>query len=296
MKQIDVSDLSVFLAIANHRSFRKAAVDMGVTASALSHSLRGIEERLGLRLLNRTTRSVALTEAGERLYARLTPAFRDIDDAIEDLNVFRDAPIGNLRFNASLPSARQVLLPIVSRFIAAYPGIRVEIATEAAMVDVVAEGFDAGIRFGEIIAADMVAVPIGTRQRSAVVATPGFFERHERPATPQDLLRLPCARLRFASGIYYRWEFERGGKELAIEVDGPLTLTEMDLVPDAARAGKVIAYVFENMVERELKDGSLVRVLEDWCPYYPGFFLYYPTRRQMPASLRAFIDFARANR
>ena len=294
MNRIDPADLSIFLAIASHRSFRKAAVELGVSASALSHSLRGIEERLGLRLLNRTTRSVALTEAGERLYARLRPAFRDIDDAIEDLNSLRDTPIGTLRINAALPAARQVLLPIVGRFIAAFPGIRVEVAADSAMVDVVSEGFDAGVRFGEIIAADMVAVPIGPRQRSAVVATPSFFERHEKPAKPQDLLRLPCVRLRFSSGAYYRWEFERGGKEIAIEVDGPLALTEMDLVADAARAGIAIGYVFESMVEKELKNGSLTRVLEEWCPYYPGFFLYYPSRRQVPAALRAFIDFVKA--
>jgi len=294
MNRIDPADLSIFLAIASHRSFRKAAVELGVSASALSHSLRGIEERLGLRLLNRTTRSVALTEAGERLYARLRPAFRDIDDAIEDLNSLRDTPIGTLRINAALPAARQVLLPIVGRFIAAFPGIRVEVAADSAMVDVVSEGFDAGVRFGEIIAADMVAVPIGPRQRSAVVATPSFFEHHEKPAKPQDLLRLPCVRLRFSSGAYYRWEFERGGKEIAIEVDGPLALTEMDLVADAARAGIAIGYVFESMVEKELKNGSLTRVLEEWCPYYPGFFLYYPSRRQVPAALRAFIDFVKA--
>jgi DNA-binding transcriptional LysR family regulator len=296
MKRIDPADLNIFLAIANHRSFRKASVELGVTASALSHSLRGIEERLGLRLLNRTTRSVALTEAGERLYARLKPAFRDIDDAIEDLNALRDAPIGTLRLNAALPAARQVLLPIVGRFIAAFPGIRVELAADSAMVDVVSEGFDAGIRFGEIIAADMVAVPIGPRQRSAVVATPTFFERHETPTTPQDLLRLPCIRLRFSNGVYYRWEFERGGKEIAIEIDGPLAVTEMDLVPDATLAGNAIGYVLEGMVEQELKEGSLVRVLADWCPYYPGFFLYYPSRRQVPAALRAFIDFVKTAR
>jgi DNA-binding transcriptional LysR family regulator len=296
MKPIDPGDLNIFLAIANHRSFRKASVELGVTASALSHALRGIEERLGLRLLNRTTRSVALTEAGDRLYARLKPAFRDIDDAIEDLNSLRNAPTGTLRLNAALPAARQVLLPIANRFVAAFPGIRVEIAADSAVVDVVSEGFDAGVRFGEIIAADMIAVPIGPRQRSAVIATPSFFERYAKPATPQDLLHLPCLRLRFSSGAYYRWEFERGGKEVAIEVDGPLTLSEMDLIVDAARAGNAIGYVFESMVEEELKDGSLVRVLADWCPYYPGFFLYYPSRRQVPGALRAFIDFVKAAR
>lgn len=292
--KISTADLSVFLAIATHRSFRAAAIELGVTASALSHSLRGIEERLGLRLFNRTTRSVALTEAGERLFTRIKPAFRDIGDALEDLNAFRDAPIGHLKINAAIPSARLALLPIVAKFLAAYPGITVEIALDAAMIDVVASGFDAGVRFGEVIAADMIAVPLGPRQRSAVVATPAFFENHPKPQQPSDLLKLPCIRLRFASGVYYRWEFERGGKEVAIEIDGPLTLSEQDLTLDAALSGCGIGYLFEGTVKDYLTSGQLVRVLEDWCPYYPGFFLYYPSRRQMPAALRAFVDFTKS--
>lgn len=291
--KVSAADLSVFLAIATHRSFRAAAIELGVTASALSHSLRGIEERLGLRLFNRTTRSVALTEAGQRLFTRIRPAFRDIDDALEDLNAFRDAPIGHLRINAAIPSARLALLPMVSRFLAAHPGITVEIALDAAMIDVVSAGFDAGVRFGEVIAADMIAVPIGPRQRSAVVASPAFFGQHVKPQEPQDLLKLPCIRLKFASGVYYRWEFERGGKEMSLEVDGPLTLTEQDLTLDAALSGCGVGYLFEGSVEKHLASGALVRVLEDWCPYYPGFFLYYPSRRQMPAALRAFVDFTR---
>jgi DNA-binding transcriptional LysR family regulator len=293
MKCIDPADLAVFLAIATHRSFRKASVELAVSPSALSHSLRAIEERLGLRLLNRTTRSVALTEAGERLFARIKPAFRDIDDALEDLNTLRDTPIGKLRINAAATSAQLVLLPVVNRFVAAYPGIKVEIDLDSALVDVVSEGFDAGLRFGESIAEDMIAVPIGPRQRSAVVAAPAFFERHAKPATPHDLLNLPCIRYRFSSGIYYQWEFERGGTEVEIAVDGPLSLTEQHLMVDAALAGTGIAYVFEGMVERHLAEGRLIRVLEDWCPFYPGFFLYYPSRRQVPGALRAFIDFAR---
>jgi DNA-binding transcriptional LysR family regulator len=293
MKRVDPADLAVFLAIATHRSFRKASVELAVSPSALSHSLRAIEERLGLRLLNRTTRSVALTEAGERLFARIKPAFRDIDDALEDLNTLRDTPIGKLRINAAATSAQLVLLPIVNRFVAAYPGIKVEIDLDSALVDVVSEGFDAGLRFGESIAEDMIAVPIGPRQRSAVVAAPAFFERHAKPATPHDLLNLPCIRYRFSSGIYYQWEFERGGTEVEIAVDGPLSLTEQHLMVDAALAGTGIAYVFEGMVERHLAEGRLIRVLEDWCPFYPGFFLYYPSRRQVPGALRAFIDFAR---
>jgi DNA-binding transcriptional LysR family regulator len=293
MKRIDPADLSAFLAVATHRSFRRAAVELGVSASALSHALRAIEERLGLRLVNRTTRSVSLTEAGERLYGRIRPAFRDINDAIEDLNSFRDAPVGTLRINAAKSATRLVLLPIVTRFLAAYPDVQVELTVDDALIDVVSQGFDAGVRFGEIIAGDMIATAIGPRQRSVVVATPAFFERHPVPKEPQDLLGLPCIRYRFPSGTPYRWEFERGGTAVEIEVEGPLLLADWDLTLDAALAGTGIAYVFEGVAEPHLAAGRLVRVLEDWCPYYPGFFLYYPSRRQLSAALRAFIEFAR---
>jgi DNA-binding transcriptional LysR family regulator len=293
MKNIDPADLSVFLAIASQRSFKAASVELGVTPSALSHALRRIEERLGIRLFNRTTRSVALTEAGERLFARVGPAFRDIADALEDLNSFRGRPAGTLRFNAARQSSRLVLLPIVTRFLAAFPEVRVEMEVNDALVDMVSAGFDAGVRFGEIIAADMIAVPIGPRHRFAVVASPDYFKHRRKPATPNDLSLLPCIRYRFSSGTFYRWEFERGGIELAIEVDGPLTLNDQDLMVDAALDGTGLAYVFEVQVAELIKQGRLVRVLADWCPAYPGFYLYYPNRRQLPAALRAFIDYAR---
>jgi DNA-binding transcriptional LysR family regulator len=293
MKRIDPADLSTFLAIATHRSFRRAAIELGVTPSALSHALRAIEERLGLRLVNRTTRSMSLTEAGERLHARIKPAFLDIADAIEDLNLFRSAPVGTLRINAAKSSTRLVLLPIVTRFLAAYPDVQVELVVDDALVDVVSAGFDAGVRFGETIAADMIAVPIGPRQRSAIVGAPDYFRRHPVPRIPQDLLALPCIRYRFAGGSFYRWEFERGGMPVEIEVAGPLALSDQELMVDAALAGAGLAYVFEGMAARALADGGLVRVLEDWCPYYPGFYLYYPSRRQLPAALRAFIDFSK---
>lgn len=293
MARIDPSDLSAFLAIANHRSFRAASVQLGVSASALSHALRSVEERLGVRLFNRTTRSVALTEAGERLYARVSPAFRDINDALDDLNNFRDRPAGTLRFNAAKQSSRLVLLPVVTRFMRAYPDVRVEIMTDDALVDTVAAGFDAGVRFGETIAADMIAVPLGPRHRFAVVGSPKYFKQNKRPQVPADLRDLPCVRFKFVSGAMYRWEFERGGIELDIEVDGPLTLNDQDLMVEAALDGLGLAYVFEAQVEKLLASGKLVHVLDDWCPAYPGFFLYYPSRRQLPAALRAFVDFAR---
>jgi DNA-binding transcriptional LysR family regulator len=293
MRSVSPSDLATFLAIARHRSFRRAADEIGCTSSALSHALRALEERLDLRLVNRTTRSVALTEAGEQLYARVAPAFRDIDDALDDLNNFRGTPTGTLRLNAARTSTQLVLLPVVTRFLAAHPGMNVEIVIDNSFGDMVAEGFDAGVRFGEMIAQDMIAVPIGPRQRSAVVASPAFFAAHPRPQTPDQLKDLPCIRFRFDSGRYYAWEFERGGVELSVEVDGPLSLGEQQLMVEAALDGAGIAYAFEAQVEDLVASGRLVRVLEDWCPYYGGFYLYYPSRRQVPAPLRAFIDFVR---
>ncbi|GLK84557.1 LysR family transcriptional regulator [Ancylobacter defluvii] len=293
MATIDPADLGVFLAIARQGSFRRAAAELGVTPSALSHSMRLLEERLGVRLFNRTTRSVALTEAGGRLFGRVNPAFRDIHDAIDELNLFRDRPFGTLRLNAPRLCARLVLMPLLTRFMAAYPDIRVELAVSDALVDIVADGFDAGIRFGENIAADMLTVPIGPRHAFAVVGSPGYFARHGTPQDPRELRDKPCIRFRFPGGGLYAWEFERGGEEVAVEVDGPLTLSEQDLMLEAALDGAGMAYLFEAQVRPHLASGTLVRVLEDWCPHYPGFYLYYPSRRQMPATLRSFIDYSR---
>lgn len=296
MRRVRSTDLAIFLAIANHRSFRKAAVELGVTASALSHALRAIEERLEVRLVNRTTRGVALTEAGERLFDRIRPAFLDIDAALDDLDTFRGQPYGKLRINAARAATRLVLLPIVSRFLKAYPSVEVEIVIDDALVDMVSSGFDAGIRFGESIAADMIAVPIGPRHRFAVVGAPGYFDGRNKPVTPHDLKDHACIRYRFAGGAFYRWEFERGGVELEIDVQGPLTLGDQDIISDAVFQGSGLGYLFEDQVRTAIDDDRLVRVLEDWCPFYPGFFLYYPSRRQLPTALRAFIDFAKADR
>jgi len=292
--RIEPGDLAVFLAIARRRSFRRAALDLGVTPSALSHALRALEERVGVRLVNRTTRSVALTEAGQLLSDRIEPAFRDIEGALDALAEFRGAPMGSLRLNAADTAARLVLMPLVAGFLEAHRAVSLEIVAQGAMVDVVAEGFDAGVRFGETIAADMIAVPIGPRQRFAAVASPTYFRRWTKPSDPRALTGLPCVRYRFDSGAAYHWEFERGGVELAIDVEGRFATNSQALMIQAALDGIGIAFVFEGMVREPLADGRLVRVLEDWCPYYPGLYLYYPSRRQAPTALRAFIDFARA--
>ncbi|WJK07596.1 LysR family transcriptional regulator [Pseudomonas fluorescens] len=293
MKNPSTADLSIFLSIAQHLNFSRAAVDLGLTPSALSHSLRALENRLGVRLFNRTTRSVALTEAGERLYARLKPAFRDIDDALEDLNHFRDKPSGNLRITAGRQACELVLLPIAGAFLQAYPDIRLEVVESDALLDIVAGGFDAGVRFGNRLEADMVSLPIGPNLRSVVVASPEFLERHVAPQKPEDLHALPCIRHRFPSGALYRWEFERGGIVQEIEVNGPLTLGDVSLMIGPALQGLGLAYVFEDMAREHLASGRLVQVLADWCPFYPGLHLYYPSRRHVPAPLKAFIDFAR---
>ena len=293
MDRVEPGALAPFLAIAKQGSFRRAAAELGVTPSALSHSLRALEARLGVRLLNRTTRSVALTEAGQRLLTRVVPAFRDIDDALEELNAFRDRPAGLLRINAPRGAVSMVLMPIVARFLAHHPDVRVELTSEEALVDVVSAGFDAGVRLGERLAADMVATPLGPPHAYAVVGSPDFFAQHRVPLTPIELRGLPCVRHRFASGGIYHWEFERDGEELTVEVDGPLVLTGIDLMVDAALTGVGLVYAFEQTVRKHIARGALVRVLGDWCPSYPGFFLYYPSRHRQPAVLRAFVDFVR---
>jgi DNA-binding transcriptional LysR family regulator len=291
--RIDLSDLSTFLTIARHRSFRAAAIELGVSASAISHALRKHEERLGVRLINRTTRSVGLTDAGARLFARISPAFRDIDNALEELNSFRGKPAGTLRINAARQSAQLVLLPIITKFLKAFPDVNVEVVVNDALIDMVAADFDAGVRMGQTIAADMIAAPIGPQQRFAVVGSPGFFENHKRPMTPDDLKDLPCICHRFASGALYRWEFERGGVKVDVDVAGPLTINDQDLMLNAALDGAGLALVFEARAEELIAKRKLIRVLSDWCPVYGRFFLYYPSRRQLPPALRAFADFAR---
>ena len=296
MRAVDPGDLTPFLAVARHRSFSRAAVELGTSASALSHAVRTLEVRLGLRLFNRTTRSVALTEVGERLFGRVQPAFQDMTQALNELDAFRDTPTGVLRLNGSSVAIRNVLAPIVARFLAVYPRVKVEMVADPALGDVVAAGFDAGVRFGERVAADMIAIPIGAPQRSAVVGSPDYFTRWQKPRAPEALKALPCIRYRFQSGAYYVWEFEAGGVEMMVEVDGPITLGDQDLMLEPALAGLGLAYLFEAQVVDLLAAGRLVRVLEDWCPEYPGFYLYYPSRRQLPSAMQSFVDFVRSDR
>ena len=288
-----LDDLDAFAAVARHRSFRRAAAERGVSASTLSQALRDLEARLDVRLLNRTTRSVGLTEAGRQLLERLSPALSEIAAAMDQVHAERGVPAGSVRINAPDPAVELVLAPMVADFLAAYPQVRLEIMGETAFVDIVAQGYDAGVRWGESLAQDMIAVPIAGPQRFCVVASPELIARTGVPQRPQDLLAHPCLRVKFPSGVRPAWEFARDGKELKIEPEGALISSSTRLLLTAALAGVGFYSTFEGHVAEHVAAGRLVRVLEDWLPTFPGPFLYYPNRRHVPAALRAFIDFAR---
>lgn len=294
-KSGDLFTLSVFLAVANHRSFRAASVELNVTRSAISHSVKSLEHRLGVRLFNRTTRSVSLTEAGERLAAKLRPAMSSITDALQEVDDFRGAPSGTVRINASNVAIRMVLRPLLARFRKAYPEVHLDIVTDGRLGDIVAEGFDAGIRLAEAVPQDMIGVRLIETVRFAAVASPDYLAARGRPLVPQDLYRHDCIRFRFESGALYRWEFERHGISETINVTGPLTLTDQVLMVDAAIDGIGIAFVPDFLVADGLRDGRLERVLDEWCPAFPGVYLYYPGRRHVPSGLRALIDTIKAS-
>ncbi|MFI5408051.1 LysR family transcriptional regulator [Kaistia sp. UC242_56] len=283
-------DLEAFAAVAKYRSFRKAADALGTSRSALSHNLIGLERMLGIRLLNRTTRSVSLTDAGARLLAGLDPLLRDLDTALDSLAEERGEPGGKLRINANKSAARLLLGHVVPRYLARYPKVELDLVSDGRLVDIVNEGFDAGVRLAESIPQDMIAVRIGGDARFVAVASPAYLVDCAPPVTPDDLHRHICIRQRLPSGKRYRWEFSRRGEELAIDVPGALTLDDSDLMVQAASHGLGIAYVPEAFARKKLRSGELVMVLADWCPPIPGLALYYPGNRHVPSALRAFID------
>jgi DNA-binding transcriptional LysR family regulator len=296
MAELDLTDLDAFTAVARHRSFRGAATVRGISASTLSEAVRRLETRLAVRLLNRTTRSVTPTEAGTRLLERLVPALSEVSAAIDAVNGFRDSPTGTLRLNVPTAVSRLILPPIVEGFLAAHPGVTVEIITEDSFIDVLAAGFDAGIRYEERLEQDMIAVPIGPRlQRFAAAAAPAYLATHGRPQHPKDLLDHACIRHRFLSGVTLSsWEFERNGEVVRINPTGPLIATAADLEISAAIAGLGVIKCFEGYLAPALASGALVPVLEDWWQSFSGPFLYYAGRRHLPAPLRAFVDFVKA--
>jgi DNA-binding transcriptional LysR family regulator len=293
MANTSLAELEAVATVARRGGFRAAARELGISSSALSHAVAALEERIGVRLFNRTTRSVVLTAAGEQFVAEIAPALAAIDGAIDNAGEHRAEPSGTLRLNMALGAARILLASTVLEYLRRYPAMQVEIITEGALVDVIGQGFDAGVRLAESVAPDMIAIPIVPMMRSIVVGAPAYFRRHARPRTPHDLAQHQCIKARMASGRLYRWEFERHGNSLEIDVPGALTLDEGSLILEAALRGVGLAYLSEQMVAGHLAKGRLVQVLDDWLPAYPGLCLYYSGRRHVPAKLRALIDLLR---
>jgi DNA-binding transcriptional LysR family regulator len=291
MQRAHFDDLLAFLAVARERSFTKAAAKLGVSQSALSHTIRELEERLGLRLLTRTTRSVSPTEAGERLLRNVGPRFDEIEAEIADIRELRKKPAGTIRLTATEFAADAILLPKLAKLLPAYPDVKVEITIDYGLTDIVAQRYDAGVRSGEQVAKDMIAVRIGPDMRMAVVGTPSYFKGRPEPKKPQDLVNHNCVTLRLPShGGLYAWEFEKGGRELRVRVDGQLTCNTTAQMLNAALAGLGLAYVPEGLAQPHLSKGRLNRVLDEWCLPYSGYHLYYPSRRQSSAAFALLVD------
>jgi DNA-binding transcriptional LysR family regulator len=291
MQRGQFDDLVAFVAVARERSFTKAAAKLGVSQSALSHTVRELEARLGVRLLTRTTRSVAPTEAGERLLQTLAPRFEEIEAALSAVRELRERPAGTIRVTATEFAIDTVLLPKLTKLLRDYPDIKVEMIVDYGLTDIVAQQYDAGVRSGEQVAKDMIAVRIAPDMRMAVVGAPSYFKTHPEPKKPQDLLAHNCINLRLPTyGSLYAWEFEKGSRELRVRVEGQLTFNSTGQLLNAALAGCGLAYVPQGMVEAHIAKGRLRRALADWCPPYSGYHLFYPSRRQSSAAFALFVD------
>lgn len=295
MRRDDLNDLAAFMAVADATSFTRAAAKLGMSPSALSHAMRALESRLGVRLLARTTRSVRATDAGERLLRTLRPAFEEIGAGLTTLGGLRDKPAGTVRLTTFKHAVTSVVWPVLPRFLEAHPDIRVEVTVDDGLTDIVAGRYDAGIRWGGRVAKDMVAVRVGPDVRAAVVGSPAYFAGRPAPDTPGGLAGHRCINYRLATaGRLYPWGFEEDGRPFQVKVDGPLVFNDGDLILAAALAGQGIAYLYEDQTAGHVAGGRLVRILEEWCPAFPGYYLYYPSRRQMPPALAALIDALRA--
>ena len=291
MTRQNVPDLLAFLAVARERSFTRAAAKLGVSQSALSHTIRGLEERLGLRLLTRTTRSVAPTEAGARLFRTVGPRFEEIDAELAALTELREKPAGTIRITTGEHAAEAILWPVLAEFLPRYPDIKVELIVDYGLTDIVAERYDAGVRLGEQVAKDMIAVRIGPDFRMAVVGAPSYFDRRSKPKQPQDLTAHDCINIRLPThGGIYAWEFEKRGRELKVRVDGQWVFNSTALRLNAVLAGFGLAYLPEDRVQPLLAEGKLIRALEDWCAPFPGYHLYYPSRRQPTPAFALLVD------
>ena len=291
MRRDEMADLTAFLAVAEARSFTQAAVKLGMSQSALSQIVRRLEERLGLRLLTRTTRSVAPTEAGERLLRTLAPALHDLDASIAALSELREKPAGTIRITSVEHATETILWPVLREFLHSYPDINVEVVSDYALTDIAAEGFDAGVRLGEHVDKDMIAVRIAPDFRHAIVGSPSYFETNERPNVPQDLVGHPCINLRLsATRGHYIWEFEKRGRQPRVRVDGPVAFNTIAMMREAALDGFGLVNLPEDYVEPHVAAGQLTRVLEDWCPLYPGYHLYYPSRRHPTPAFSLLVE------
>jgi DNA-binding transcriptional LysR family regulator len=285
----ELSVLSAFLAVADERSFTRAAKRLNISTSGLSQAIRRLEEQIGVRLLTRTTRSVSPTDAGEQLLAQLRPALSDIRGVLTTLSGLQSTPVGRVRLLCPRVATKTVIAPKLGQFVRDYPGVELEITADDTRVDLVSAGYDAGIQFGEYIAQDMVAVRVSPDLRPAVVGAPSYFESHPKPLSPRDVLHHRCIRFRHRGESVYKWELDKGDESLTIAVNGSLLLDDVELVIQAAVDGAGLAWVTEDRITEHLQSGALIRVLEEWCPPFPGFFLYYPTRKQQPAALTALI-------
>ena len=285
--------LQAFVSVARHGSFRRAAFERGVSASAFSHIIRGLEDMLGIRLFHRTSRSVGLTQAGRELLERIRPALGEVAGALDNARASSGKPAGSLRLNVPRIANALIIEPLIGRFLSTYPNIRLNVVSFDGLVDIVAEGFDAGIRRDRRLAPGMIALPVGPARRFAVVGAPSYFADHAQPLVPHDLQGHRCLERLYPNGSRYAWEFERRGESVELEITGQLAVDDTALMIRAALEGVGLAFVFEELVAGYVASGALIRVLEAWCPVKPRFYLYYPGRRQVPAPLRAFIDMVR---
>ena len=289
----NLSDFDAVLAISRRSSFRAAALDLGISTSALSNAVAKLEGRLGVRLFNRTTRSVSLTEAGQRFIEQVTPALKDIHQALDTVRSQQETPSGTLRINTFATAGREILSPLIIEFLRRFPDVHIDVVTEGKLIDIVADGFDFGVRSANLIPTDMIAIPLGPARRNAVVASPPYLDNRERPRVPSDLLTHPCVRTRLPNGALFRWQFESEGQPVHVDVCGPITLDNASLARIAVLEATGVGYFMEADVRDDIEAGRLIRLLEEWTPPLSPLCLYYPSRRNPPAAFKVFVDLAR---
>jgi len=293
MDQASLKELEAAVAVARRGTFRAASIDLGISTTALSHTIGRLEAALGVRLFNRTTRSVSLTDAGRLFMQQVAPSLQDLHTALEAVREQRETPSGTIRINAAPFAARSIISPLVLEFVRRYPDMHVDLVTEGRMIDIVRDGFDLGVRVANLVPSDMIAVSLGRPQRHAVVGSPEYFEKHGIPVVPPDLIAHRCIRVRLPDGSLFRWRFEKDGEQVQIDVRGQITLDEASLTRTAVLDGAGLGYLFEQDILSEINSGRAIRILDDWTPPYPGLCLYYPGRRNLSAGVRAFLELAR---